>query len=125
MKLIKYFKNKKILVTGHTGFKGSWLVAWLKILKANVVGVSLKPSTNPSHFEVANIKNNIDSVILDITDHNSIKELILNVQPDYVFHLAAQALVRDSYEDPVKTWNTNLNGTINILDSLRNLKKNV
>ena len=123
MRLSKYFKNKKILVTGHTGFKGSWLVAWLKTLKANVVGVSLNPSTDPSHFEVANLKNNIDSIILDIRNYDSIKELILNVQPDYVFHLAAQALVRDSYEDPIKTWNTNLNGTINILDSLRNLKK--
>ena len=120
MRLSKYFKYKKILVTGHTGFKGSWLVAWLKTLKANVVGVSLNPSTDPSHFEVANLKNNIDSIILDIRNYDSIKELILNVQPDYVFHLAAQALVRDSYEDPIKTWNTNLNGTINILDSLRN-----
>ena len=123
MKLLKNFQGKKVLVTGHTGFKGSWLVAWLKSLEANIVGIALDPPTSPSHFDAANLKDGIESIILDIRDSEAVKEVVMKTQPDFVFHLAAQALVRNSYEEPLTTWNTNLNGTLNILDALRKLKK--
>lgn len=124
MKLVKYFKGKKIIVTGHTGFKGSWLVSWLKILQANVLGIGLEPITNPSHFDVLGLKNKVDNNYLDIRDNKSVKELIMTYQPDFVFHLAAQSLVKKSFKDPLETWTTNLVGTVNILDGLRFLRKN-
>ena len=118
------FKGKKVLITGHTGFKGSWLAAWMDILQAEVVGIGLEPPTKPSHFNTANLTDKIQHIILDIRDKKSLEEAIQNIQPDYVFHLAAQSLVRKSYEDPLETWNTNLNGTLNVLETLRKLKKN-
>jgi len=123
MKNLKLFKNKKIIVTGHTGFKGSWLTAWLKQLGGDVMGISLKPSTRPSHFEVAQIKRGIKDVRLDIRNRKKIEDKILSFKPDFIFHLAAQALVGLSYKNSPLTWETNVMGTLNILESLKKLKK--
>ena len=117
------FKNKKILITGHTGFKGSWLTSWLKYLGANIMGISIDLPSSPSHFQACGNKKYIKSIMLDIRNLKKLKKKILDYKPDYIFHLAAQSLVSKSYTDPVKTWNTNLIGTLNILESLRYLKK--
>jgi len=119
------YKDKKILVTGHTGFKGSWLSIWLKHLGANVVGLSNTEVSQPSNFIVSEVSKIVDDYQVDIRDANAIKELVGRVQPDFIFHLAAQALVRPSYENPLETIMTNAIGSANILDSLRNLKKKV
>jgi CDP-glucose 4,6-dehydratase len=116
------FKDKRVVVTGHTGFKGSWLVAWLKILGANVTGISNNIPTNPSHYEAANIYDGIDDKRIDICDLESLKMIITNFQPEYVFHLAAQPLVRESYENPIQTYRSNVIGTLNMLEALRELK---
>ena len=117
------FYGKNVLITGHTGFKGSWLVAWLKSVGANIIGLALNPSTNPNHFEAASLSKGILDLRIDIRDKSVIKEAILSSQPDYIFHLAAQSLVRASYEDPLTTWETNVLGTLNVLEALRNLSK--
>ena len=117
------YKDKKVLVTGHTGFKGSWLIAWLRLLGAEIVGISLDIPTIPSHFNSTDLHDFITDIRLDIRDKNLIKNEILKHKPDFLFHLAAQPLVRKSYNDPVLTWDTNLFGTINILESLRYLDK--
>ena len=122
MNLKKIFNNKKIVVTGHTGFKGSWLTAWLKLLGANVMGISLNPPTHPSHFLVSKINIGIKDIRLDIRDRTKIEKKIISFKPDFVFHLAAQSLVGLSYKDPTMTWQTNVFGTLNILESLRKLK---
>jgi CDP-glucose 4,6-dehydratase len=119
----KYFEGRTVVITRHTGFKGSWLTAWLRSLGANVVGIALDPSTNPSHFISANLSEGIIDHRLDICNKNDLKEAILSAKPDFVFHLAAQALVGQAYDDPVGTWQTNLIGTINVLEALRNLNK--
>jgi CDP-glucose 4,6-dehydratase len=115
------FKNAKVLITGHTGFKGSWLTAWLKHLGAHVVGVSLDPPTTPSHYDAAKMSGGIQDIRLDIRDQKALTEIVASAKPDFVFHLAAQALVRKSYENPIETWQTNLLGTLNVLESLRAL----
>ena len=117
------FRNAKVLITGHTGFKGSWLSIWLQQLGAQVFGISLDIPTNPSHFVAAGLDKLIEDYRLDIRDGPELKSLVRNIKPDFVFHLAAQSLVRRSYSDPVETWQTNALGTVNILESLRNLKK--
>lgn len=116
------FKNKKILITGHTGFKGSWLTAWLKLLGAKITGVSLSPPSDPYHYDVANLSKEIYDFKIDIRDSKKIEDLILDLQPDYVFHLAAQPLVRKSYLHPKETWTTNLIGTQNVLEGLRKVE---
>tara|TARA_B100001248_G_C27380982_1_gene456930 strand:- start:706 stop:1815 length:1110 start_codon:yes stop_codon:yes gene_type:complete len=118
----KSFKNKNVLITGHTGFKGSWLTAWLKKLEANVTGVSLDPITNPSHFHAANIAKNINDLRIDIRDRTTLSKEIIKAKPDFVFHLAAQSLVRKSYKNPVETWETNVLGTLNVLEALKDLE---
>lgn len=117
------FDGKIVLVTGHTGFKGSWLTAWLKQLGAKVVGVSLDPHTDPSHFEVAHLADGIVDLRVDIRDRAALKDAVITAQPDFVFHLAAQPLVRQSYDDPVATWQTNVMGTLHLLEALRDLDK--
>ena len=119
---ISKFSGSRVLVTGHTGFKGSWLVAWLKMLGAEVAGIALDPPTIPSHFEAALLSQGISDFRLDIRSSQDIKETIINFQPDYLFHLAAQPLVRRSYENPHETWGTNLIGTLNVLEALRHLR---
>ena len=121
--LKKTFKNKKVLITGHTGFKGSWLTLWLNLLGAKVTGISLGYPTLPSHFTAINIKKKISHKILDIRNFNSLNKTIKKVQPDFIFHLAAQSLVKSSYEDPLLTWSSNTLGSINILESLKAIKK--
>jgi CDP-glucose 4,6-dehydratase len=123
LNLQKLFKNKKVLVTGHTGFKGSWLTAWLILLGAKITGLSINTPSNPSHFKAAKLKTKINHKKIDIRNLKLVKKVIKKNQPDYVFHLAAQALVKKSYSDPIYTWETNTIGTLNILESLKEIKK--
>ena len=115
-----FFKDKKILVTGHTGFQGSWLTLWLKLLGARVIGYSLSPPTKPSLFESLELENDITHIIADIRNLDELKRAISSNEPDLIFHLAAQSLVRESYEKPVETFSTNILGTVNVLDCIRN-----
>src|SRR3990172_3589879 len=114
------YKGKKILVTGHTGFKGSWLIYWLQRMGANVFGLALEPSTNPNHLELLNFS--YASYIQDINDIDNVKRILTQVDPEIIFHLAAQPLVRLSYEQPYQTYLTNVMGTVNLLEASRNLK---
>lgn len=114
-----FYKGKKVFVTGHTGFKGSWLSIWLKKLGAEVTGYSLTPPTEPSMFEFCNIGEKIQSVIGDIRNRELLQKSIKEAAPEIVFHLAAQPLVRLSYENPVETYETNIMGTVNLLESIR------
>ena len=118
------FKNKKIIITGHTGFKGSWLSLWLKILGAKVIGLSINIPSNPSHFKTTQLQDKIVHKKIDIRNLKLLKKTFKKHQPDYVFHLAAQSLVKKSYSNPIYTWQTNTIGTLNVLESLRELKKN-
>jgi len=117
------FQGRKVLITGHTGFKGAWLTAWLKQLGADVVGVALDPLTDPSHFGEANLADGMIDLRIDIRDRTALEEAIIAAQPDFVFHLAAQALVRYSYDQPIETWQTNVLGTLHVLEALRKLDK--
>lgn len=119
---LSFYKGKKVFVTGHTGFKGAWLCKMLSNAGAEVTGYSLNPPTNPSLFEIANIENDICSVIGDIRDYHSLKAAFEKAQPEIVLHLAAQPIVRDSYKDPAYTYETNVMGTVNILECVRNSK---
>ncbi len=121
--IVNAFYGKTVLVTGHTGFKGAWLTAWLRQLGANVVGVALDPLTTPSHFVAARLADDITDLRIDIRDKTSLEEVVVAAQPDFLFHLAAQALVRKSYDDPIDTWQTNVIGTLNVLEALRLIKK--
>jgi CDP-glucose 4,6-dehydratase len=111
------YKNKTILITGHTGFKGSWLALWLKKMGANVIGYALPPHTSPSHFNLLNI--DMTSIEGDIQDRKHLNSIIKQYKPEMIFHLAAQPLVRRSYIEPVETFNTNIMGTVNLLDACR------
>lgn len=114
-----FYKGKRVFVTGHTGFKGSWLCKILANWGADVTGYSLEPPTNPNLFEIADIKSDIKSVIGDIRDYDSLKKTFDEAQPEIVLHLAAQPIVRDSYKMPVYTYETNVMGTVNILECVR------
>lgn len=122
---MKIFNNKNVLITGHTGFKGSWLSLWLAHVGANVTGISNNEISNPSNFSTSKISGVIDDKRLDIRNADAIKSLVLEIKPDFVFHLAAQALVRPSYENPLETISTNAIGTANVLDAIRALDKKV
>ena len=111
------YRNKRVLVTGHTGFKGSWLCKWLNHLGAEVFGYSLNPSTEPNHFDLSNPK--VNSHINNIQDLNSVKDFIAKSEPEIIFHLAAQPLVIKSYKEPLETFSTNIIGTANILEAAR------
>jgi len=117
-----FWQSKKVLVTGHTGFKGAWLCQWLLQLGAEVRGISLDPNTNPSLFEQLDLASHLDHQIGDIRDRQLTQRLVTDWQPEIVFHLAAQPLVRRSYVEPVETWDTNVMGTINVLEALKLLK---
>jgi len=119
MSLQSLFTGRRVLLTGHTGFKGSWLALWLKRLGADVYGVSLDVPTDPSHFEVAGIGDVVDDRRCDVRDYQALKRLVDEVAPDFVFHLAAQSLVRRSYREPLLTMQTNILGTTNVLEVLR------
>lgn len=117
--MLSFYKNKKVFITGHTGFKGSWLSKVLSMAGAEVIGFSQLPSTNPSLFNIINVEDSINSITGDVRNLESLKEAINNCQPDIVFHLAAQPLVRESYKNPVYTYETNLMGTVNLLEAVR------
>ena len=118
-----YFKNKKIIITGHTGFKGSWLTFCLHLLGSKILGISKNYPTNPCHFRDLNIKKDIKNEICDISNLKQLKKIFKKFKPDYVFHLAAQAIVSKSFKDPISTFNSNTVGTLNVLESLREVKK--
>lgn len=124
-KLMDSFRGKTVLVTGHTGFKGSWLSIWLSYLGANVVGASIDIVGRPSNFEASAVANIVQDKRIDITDAHAVRQLVEEVQPDFVFHLAAQALVRPSYESPAETMLVNAIGSANVLDALRTSDKKV
>lgn len=113
------YKNKKVFVTGHTGFKGSWLTLWLHSLGAEVIGYSLPPNTEPALYNVLNLQDKCVSVFGDIRDREHLNKVILEHQPEIVFHLAAQPIVRLSYHEPVETYETNVIGSLNILEAAR------
>jgi CDP-glucose 4,6-dehydratase len=115
-----FYKGKKVFVTGHTGFKGSWLCKILAKAGAEVTGYSLNPPTSPSLFEIAGVESEVHSIIGDIRDYAALKAAFDEAKPEIVLHLAAQPIVRDSYKDPVYTYETNVMGTVNILECIRN-----
>lgn len=116
----RFWKGKKVFITGHTGFKGSWLSFWLNEMGASVKGYSLASPTNPSMFDLLNLKSKIKSIRGDVRDLNILKKHIKN--SEIVFHLAAQSLVRESYKKPLETYTTNVLGTINLLEAFREHK---
>lgn len=117
-----FWQGKRVFLTGHTGFKGSWLALWLQSLGAIVVGYALEPPTQPSLFELARVPEAMTSEIGDIRELNRLKQVMADFRPEIVFHLAAQALVRESYQNPVDTYATNVMGTVNLLEAVRQMK---
>jgi len=117
----EFWREKKVLVTGHTGFKGSWLALWLQSLQARVIGFSLPPPTAPSLFALARVANGTESIEGDILDVVHLQRVVRELEPEVVIHMAAQALVRRSYADPVATYATNVMGTANVLEALRDV----
>ena len=121
--LEKYYRGKKVFLTGHTGFKGSWLLSWLHLLGAEVKGYALDPENDFDLFNTIEGDSMCDSIIADIRDSERVKKELLSFKPDFVFHLAAQPLVRLSYELPVETFEVNAIGTANVLNAIRDLDK--
>lgn len=124
-KLYKTFSNKKILVTGHTGFKGSWLTLFLKRLNSKLYGISLEALNDYDHFNILNTKKMVKTSYIDINNYKKTHTQIKKINPDFIFHLAAQPLVKESYVNPINTWSTNVIGTLNVLKSslsCKNLK---
>jgi CDP-glucose 4,6-dehydratase len=117
------YRHKKVLVTGHTGFKGSWLTTWLLELGAEVCGVSKDIPTSPSMFEELELESKIEHHFVDVRDFEKLEEIVQQYQPDFLFHLAAQPIVSTSYQDPLETISTNVMGTANVLETLRGLDK--
>ncbi|MBL1215744.1 MAG: CDP-glucose 4,6-dehydratase [Ignavibacteriae bacterium] len=117
-----FWKNKKVMLTGHTGFKGSWLSIWLQSAGARLLGYALDPPTDPNHFNLANVVNGMESVVGDIRDINSLKKTAQEFDPEIIIHFAAQPLVRLSYELPIETIETNVLGTAILLETVRSLK---
>lgn len=117
----EFWKDKKVFITGHTGFKGGWLVETLKILGADIKGFALEPNTKPSFFESCNVEYGILSEFGDIRDTNKLESSMSDYKPDIVFHLAAQPLVRYSYEHPKETYEVNVIGTLNVLEAIKKL----
>ena len=118
-----FFKSKKVLITGHTGFKGGWLSIWLLKMGAKVIGVSKDVPTNPSMFEILKLRDKIVHYEEDVRNLEKIKNIINNEKPDFIFHLAAQAIVSTSFKNPSETVSTNVLGTTNILDVLKDYNK--
>ena len=112
------YHNRSVLITGYTGFKGSWLALWLREMGANVSGIALAPDTHPNHWDL--LKLDIQENRIDIRDSAAVTKCLDSIKPEIVFHLAAQPLVRRSYQDPLETWSTNVIGTANLLEACRN-----
>ena len=124
MKLFRdTFKNKTVLITGHTGFKGSWLAIWLNSLGAKVIGCASNIPSEPSNFIASKLEHFVEDIRLDIRDVDSLKDTIRQAKPDFVFHLAAQSLVRASYVNPLDTLGINAIGSANVLESLREIEE--
>lgn len=117
---LTFYNGKKVLLTGHTGFKGSWMCCLLLSLGAEVTGFSLEPPTNPSLFELCDLRNKMKSVIGDIRNIELLQQVFLETQPEIVIHMAAQPIVRESYKNPVYTYDVNVMGTVNVLECIRN-----
>lgn len=115
-----FWQGKKVFITGHTGFKGSWLCLWLHALGANVTGYALAPLTTPNLFEICRVDELVTSVIGDIRDREAVTKAMARAEPEIVIHMAAQALVRDSYHNPVDTYSINVMGTVHVLEAVRN-----
>jgi len=116
------YQGKRVFVTGHTGFKGSWLCAWLVELGAEVTGYAIEPPSQPAHFEELGLKRKMRDVRADIREANRVKKELVRADPEFVFHLAAQPIVRASYDDPVTTYGTNVMGTLHVLEALRTFR---
>lgn len=114
-----FWNGKRVLLTGHTGFKGSWLSLWLQSVGVDLLGFALQPPTNPSLFEIAHVAEGMKSVIGDICDRDHLQKVIADFKPEIVIHMAAQSVVRSSYTDPVSTYSTNVMGTVNLLEAIR------
>lgn len=114
-----FWQGKRVFLTGHTGFKGSWLSLWLQKLGAELTGYALDPPTTPSLFEIARVGEGMNSFVADIRDADRLKREMTSAKPDVVIHMAAQALVRRSYTDPIETYSTNVMGTVNLLEAVR------
>ena len=119
----KTFQNKTVIITGHTGFKGSWLTLWLKLLGAKIIGISKDIPTKPSLFKEAKLNKGIVDLRLDLKDLKKLKLIFKKYKPGFVFHLAAQSLVKESYNSPIQTFQSNTIGTLNVLECIRNLSK--
>jgi len=120
-----FLRGRRVLVTGHTGFKGAWLTEWLLQLGADVHGIALAPDSDPSLFDVLGLANRMDHVVADIRDAERLQLELQRIRPELVFHLAAQPLVRRSYREPVATWATNVLGTLHVLEAVRALNQRV
>lgn len=118
-----FWRGRKVFLTGHTGFKGSWLSLWLDTLGAKVTGYALDPPTQPSLFQQANVDGTIRSICADIRDFQRLKTEIAECRPDVVLHLAAQSVVRRGYDDPIETYSSNVMGTVHILEAVRQLER--
>jgi CDP-glucose 4,6-dehydratase len=118
---INFWQGKRVLLTGHTGFKGSWLSLWLQSAGAELLGYAMQPPTSPNLFEVARVAEGMISVIGDVCDREHLQKVIADFQPQIVIHMAAQSVVRSSYTDPVFTYNTNVMGTVNLLEAIRQI----
>lgn len=118
--MLDFYKGKRVLVTGHTGFKGAWICRVLQILEADVTGYALKPPTEPNLFNLANIADGMTSIEGDIRDLEHLDKVFKEVKPEIVIHMAAQPLVRESYDNPVYTYDVNVMGTVNVLECIRN-----
>ena len=118
-KLREFWRNKKVFITGHTGFKGSWLIIFLNMLGARIYGYSLKPNTNSLFNQIKGDINIKENIFNDICNYKFLKKKIPKIKPNILFHLAAQSIVSNSYLDPVKTYNSNALGTLNVLDCVK------
>jgi CDP-glucose 4,6-dehydratase len=116
---LEFWQDKKVFVTGHTGFKGSWLSVWLQILGAKVVGYGLPPHTQPCLFDLAQVRDRMTSIVGNVRDLDHLVKTIKKHQPEIVIHMAAQALVRESYKNPAETYAVNVMGTVNVLEAVR------
>ena len=118
----EFWKNKRVLITGHTGFKGSWLSTWLKYMEVVVAGYALKPPTTPNFYELTKVAEGMISIEADIRDFERLVSLSNQFQPDIIFHMAAQPLVLRSYDDPIETYSTNVMGTVYLFEMIRKIK---
>jgi len=118
-----FWKSRNVFVTGHTGFKGSWLCLWLDALGANITGYSLEPPTQPNLFDQAGIAPSIKTIIADVRDFTRLKDALADSRPDVIIHMAAQSVVRRSYDEPIETYSSNVMGTVHLFEAIRQLKR--